>query len=423
MTNFSAIKNIHFIGIGGTGMNGLAQLAIHNNFNVSGSDRKYNPSLSPYKELEKLGIKIFFDDGSYETSKNTLVVFSSAIELNNKDLIKADKNNLKKLHRIDFLKELIPKDAEIIAITGTAGKTTTTGLLSWIFENHNLNPSVYCGAGILNWKKNGNLGNIKFGNSKLWIIESDESDKSLLKINPTHSIITNIGNDHLSKKELKKVFKKFGQKKKKIHQKKIDSESKKINFNTNLIGEHNQDNIRTAYSFCKKYGLNIKKTRKTIESFKGIERRLELVNIKDSIYFFDDYAHNPMKIKSTLDSLTKIPKINNVHAFWRPHGHKSFNQGYDELNSIVSNFLKLNKGSFTIMPIFYDGGTIKVHRTSEDFYKNMKKKYQNIYYVQNYDNLMELYFQIIDKNDAFVGMGARDPNISLFIKDLINHAV
>ena len=153
MTNFSAIKNIHFIGIGGTGMNGLAQLAIHNNFNVSGSDRKYNPSLSPYKELEKLGIKIFFDDGSYETSKNTLVVFSSAIELNNKDLIKADKNNLKKLHRIDFLKELIPKDAEIIAITGTAGKTTTTGLLSWIFENHNLNPSVYCGAGILNWKK------------------------------------------------------------------------------------------------------------------------------------------------------------------------------------------------------------------------------------------------------------------------------
>ena len=72
------------------------------------------------------------------------------------------------------------------------------------------------------------MGNIKFGNSKLWIIESDESDKSLLKINPTHSIITNIGNDHLSKKELKKVFKKFGQKTKKIHQKKLIVKVKKL---------------------------------------------------------------------------------------------------------------------------------------------------------------------------------------------------
>ena len=88
-----------------------------------------------------------------------------------------------------------------------AGKTTTTGLLGWIFDYHNLNPSVYCGAGILNWKNDKNLGNIKLGNKKLWIIESDESHKSLLKINPTHSILTNIGNDHLPKKDLIDVFK------------------------------------------------------------------------------------------------------------------------------------------------------------------------------------------------------------------------
>ena len=423
MTDISQIKNIHFIGIGGTGMNGLAQLAALNNFNVSGSDRKYNPSLSPYKELRKIGIKLGFDDGSYKIDKKTLIVFSTAIESKNKDLIKAYKNKLEIMHRVDFLKKLIPKNAEIIAITGTAGKTTTTGLLGWIFEYQNLNPSVYCGAGILNWKKNDNLGNVKLGNSNLWIIECDESDKSLLKINPTHSLITNIGNDHLSKKELLEVFKKFKIQTKKIHLNKIDDQIKKINFKTNLIGNHNQNNIRTAYSFCKKYGLDIKKTKKAIELFNGIERRLELVDIKNSIYFFDDYAHNPMKIKSTLDSLTKIPKLNKVHAFWRPHGHKSFNHGYDELISIITNFLKTDKGSFIIMPIFYDGGTVNVNKTSEDFYKNIKKKYQNIYYVENYDILKKLFFQIVEKNNAFVTMGARDPNISLFIKDLVKNAV
>ncbi|MEC8313831.1 MAG: Mur ligase domain-containing protein, partial [Verrucomicrobiota bacterium] len=121
MIDISKIENVHFIGIGGTGMNGLAQLALLNNFNVSGSDRKYDPLLSPFKELEKMGIKIFLDNGSFELKKNTLIVYSTAIEKKNKDLIKSNKNKLLKLHRVDFLNNIIPKNAEIIAITGTAG--------------------------------------------------------------------------------------------------------------------------------------------------------------------------------------------------------------------------------------------------------------------------------------------------------------
>ena len=91
MIDISKIKNVHFIGIGGTGMNGLAQLALLNNFNVSGSIENITP-LSPFKELEKMGIKIFLDNGSFELKKNTLIVYSTAIEKKNKDLIKSNKN-------------------------------------------------------------------------------------------------------------------------------------------------------------------------------------------------------------------------------------------------------------------------------------------------------------------------------------------
>ena len=112
MIDISKIKNVHFIGIGVTGMNGLAQLALLNNFNVSGSDRKYNPLLSPFKELEKMGIKNFLDNGSFELKKNTLIVYSTAIEKKNKDLIKSNKNKLLKLHRVDFLNN---KGIQIVA--------------------------------------------------------------------------------------------------------------------------------------------------------------------------------------------------------------------------------------------------------------------------------------------------------------------
>ena len=423
MIDISNIENVHFIGIGGTGMNGLAQLAILNNFNVSGSDRKYDPLLSPFKELEKMGIKIFIDNGSFEIKKNTLIVYSTAIEKNNKDLIKSNQNKLLKLHRVDFLNNIIPKNAEIIAITGTAGKTTTTGLLGWIFDYHNLNPTVYCGAGILNWKNDKNLGNIKLGNKKLWIIESDESDKSLLKINPTHSILTNIGNDHLPKKDLIDVFKKFKNQTKKIFHDKNDDEMYSLTFKSNLIGKHNQENIKTTFSFCKKYGLNEKRTLEAIELFLGIERRLEKISDKKSIYLFDDYAHNPMKIQSSLDSLININYINKVHAFWRPHGHKSFNQGYNELDLIISDFLKKNMGSFTLMPIFFDGGSIEINKTSEDLYRELSKKFKNIYFANNYVSLKKLFFNIVNKNDAFLGMGARDPQISIFMKSLFNHEI
>ncbi|MEN8255609.1 MAG: Mur ligase domain-containing protein, partial [Verrucomicrobiota bacterium] len=202
------MRHIHFIGIGGVGMNGLAQLAALSDYSVSGSDRAHNPEAEPFRSLGKLGIQIFPQDGSGISAGTKQVVYSTAIESNNPDLVKARELNTPLLHRAEFLKELIG-DGKLIAVAGTAGKTTTTGLLGWIFECMGKDPSVYNGAAVLNWKTKGPIGNVRKGNSNLWIIEADESDKSFLKFHPTHSIITNIFKDHYELDELQTMFDRF----------------------------------------------------------------------------------------------------------------------------------------------------------------------------------------------------------------------
>jgi UDP-N-acetylmuramate--alanine ligase len=202
------MRSIHFIGIGGVGMNGLAQLAAQSGYVVTGSDRAYAPDSEVFQGLEHLGISIFAQDGSGISEQTQQVIFSSAIESDNPDIQQSNRLHIPLLHRAEFLKELVGDD-ELIAVAGTAGKTTTTGLLGWIFQCLEKDPSVYNGAAVLNWKNFPILGNIRKGKSNLWIIEADESDKSFLNFHPTHSIITNISKDHYELDELHAMFDQF----------------------------------------------------------------------------------------------------------------------------------------------------------------------------------------------------------------------
>jgi len=152
------------------------------------------------------------------------VVYSTAIESDNPDIQKAKSLNIPLLHRADMLAKLC-EGKEVIAVAGTAGKSTVTGLLGWIFQCLEKDPTVYCGAPVLNWKSNNvaeasslcnqrqgcrchSLGNVRFGTGP-WIIEADESDKSFLKFHPHHAIITNIAEDHFELSELHKLFSQF----------------------------------------------------------------------------------------------------------------------------------------------------------------------------------------------------------------------
>lgn len=408
------MRRVHFIGIGGVGMNGLAQLAVQSGYSVTGSDRAYDSDSELFQSLENLGIEIFPQDGSGICNSTNEVVFSTAIESDNPDLGQAHSLNIPLLHRAEFLKELIG-DNELIAVAGTAGKTTTTGLLGWIFECLGKDPSVYNGAAVLNWKKPPVLGNVRKGSSNLWIIEADESDKSFLNFHPTHTIITNISKDHYGLEELHRMFDQFESQTSGII---IKGEAlPSTNLDVQMLGNHNLENAQCAFDLCQALGMDEEKVRGAIAGFKGIERRLEIAGEANGITVIDDYAHNPAKISAALSAVAD--RFSAVHAFWRPHGFTPLANGMDEFTAVFADHWNRHHGSLFILPVYYAGGTVQRKTSSAELVERLNSSGVPAKLVQDYATLQTELGLCAKTGDAVLGMGARDLELPLFVKHLV----
>jgi len=404
------MRSVHFIGIGGVGMNGLAQLAVQSGLAVTGSDRAYTPEAELFVQLQAQNIRIVPQDGSGIDSVTDTVVFSTAIEQDNPDLVKARSLGIPLQHRAEFLKALIGSD-EVIAVAGTAGKTTTTGLLGWIFECLGKDPSVYNGAAVLNWKTDSHSGNIRRGRSGLWIIEADESDRSLLNFHPTHSIITNVSKDHFELDELHALFDRFESQTAGIT---IRGPVEYGEADVPMIGQHNLENARCAMALCAALGLDMHQVRDAIRRFKGIERRLEITGRKEDIVFIDDYAHNPVKIAAALAAVQE--EYGTVHAYWRPHGFAPLFQWKDELMHV---FRKARPASLFILPVYYAGGTAERKITSAGFVRTLESAGVRARLVPDYAALKEQLQECARSGHAILGMGARDPELPLFARRMV----
>ena len=186
--NIASNEVIHFIGIGGIGMSGLAQIMKNMGFNIQGSDLNKNKNT---ERLFKLGIKVFFKHDKKNLKNVTMVVISSAVKKNNKELKNAKYKNLPIFKRGDMLANIVALKKNIV-ITGSHGKTTTTSLVGNILFEAGLDPTIING-GVINSFKN----NAQLGKSEWAVIESDESDGSFLKLPVTYSIVTNVDKEHL----------------------------------------------------------------------------------------------------------------------------------------------------------------------------------------------------------------------------------
>ena len=412
------MPHVHFIGIGGVGMNGLAQLAVHHGFEVSGSDRGYEAHTPPYYQLENIGIRITPQDGKYLPLGIDSVVYSTAIESDNPELALAQKRNISCLHRAEFLNQLIPSNAQLIAVTGTAGKTTTVGLLGYIFERAQLNPTVYNGAAVLNWKNDDHLGNVRCGGKHLWIIEADESDRSLLNFNPTHTLLTNVGEDHYSLSELNLIFDQFRSQTQSYFMDARTCEPYTNLPKNKLIGKHNQINISNAAQFSLQLGISADLLHDAITDFEGIERRLEKIGSFRQMDVYDDYAHNPMKIEATITALKKAYPNHAMHVIWRPHAFKSLSNQFDAYLELFHRFLQKTNTALSLLPVYYAGGTVQPEKTSEDLGKELIKLGHSINLFSTYDDLHSYLMKNSSTNGLLLGMGARDPQLPVFLRSL-----
>ena len=429
------IKNkIHFVGIGGIGMSGIAEVMHAFGYNVQGSDIVNNQNI---KRLRKKGIKIFLGHSKNNVKNVNILVVSSAIKKNNPEIHYSKEKNIKIYKRSEMLSSLM-NFKESIAISGTHGKTTTTSLISAVLENAKFDPTTIIG-GIVNAYKS----TARIGKSKWMVVEADESDGSLSNFFPKIGVITNINKEHMdfyqSYNKLQNNFYQFiknipfdglavlckdnlGVKKliKKITNRNFitygffkDSDLRALNvsFNKtsscfdveikqnflfkkeiikgiklNMLGKHNVLNCLAAICVAKILNIKTENIKKSFKKFKGIKRRFTLIDTIAGVKIFDDYAHHPEEIKSTLD-LVQILKPKNTVIVFQPHRYSRFGNLYNNFKKVLKNCDKL------IVADVYPAGETSVNSLSkEKFVKDINRLKNNLAVPLN---------KIIKKNTRF----------------------
>ncbi len=338
---FGKFKKIHFIGIGGIGMSGIAELLWNMGFEVTGSDIKNSENT---KRLKNLGVKISIPHNKDNVGDADVVVYTSALSKDNVELQQAKKTNTPISRRAEMLAELM-RIKFSIAVAGTHGKSTTTSLVASILREKELDPTIIVG-GIL--RSTGN--NARLGESEYLVAEADESDRSFLKLFPTVAIITNIDLEHLDVykdlDDIKDTFKKFANSvpfygavhlsmddpvslsilteierkvitfglspnadvkgtniKREGFSHSFDLVSNGVNIKNipvNLPGRHNVLNAIAACSVALELGVDSESIKEGIGKCTGIARRFEKRGFEKGILVIDDYAHHPREIESTL---------------------------------------------------------------------------------------------------------------------------
>lgn len=432
------MKNIHFIGIGGTGMSGLANICLEKGYHVTGSDLKESDTI---KYLKNKGANItigHIEDLLPKTSE--IVVYSTTVKKDNPEIKAASKLGIPIWHRSKLLKWLA-KEKTTYCIVGAHGKTTTTTMAAEIFSKAKTHPTVAAGGKLIFHGANG-IYNPK---GEILIAELDESDGSFLNMKVDSAIITNIDNDHLdyyrTKENIIEAFKKFicnvrsniiinGEDKMlrdlvknrdnviTFGFKNCDYVIKDINvqnyrntgkvyykreyidiLNISLPGIHNLQNALGALALARLKGVSDEIIFKSLDTFQGVGRRFELIGQKNGITVVDDYAHHPNEIDALLKG-AKSFGYKRVIAVFQPHRYTRTNQLFDEFVAVLKN------ADLVIVSPVYSAGEIPIEGISS------KKLAEYIgptsVYKESFSEIIQYLIENTIAEDLILTIGAGD---------------
>ena len=452
---------IHFVGIGGIGMSGLAIIMKGLGFKIQGSDIASNKNI---ERLKKNKIKVFIGHNKKNIKKSTILIISSAINKNNSEYIEAKKRKLPIYKRGDMLAQIVSLMKNVV-VAGSHGKTTTTSLISNIFSKAKLDPTIING-GILNSSKN----SAKLGKSNWCVLESDESDGSFVKVPSTYSIITNIDEEHLdyykTLKNLKNKFLNFIEKTPSFGKSFICIDDKNIreiinktynkNFNTYgtnqnsnfriqnivqkinfskfdikislpnknikyiknikipIIGTHNIKNATAAVAVSTSIGISNNIIKKALKEFKGVQRRFNYLFKYEGSIFFDDYAHHPTEIKEVLKGVKDVYLNKGIISVFQPHR-------VSRLKYLKNEFASAFKNSDLVLlcPIYKAGENIELGFSYKKFAEDIIRKSRvKLILIKNQYDLAKFTKQNIYGEKIVIGMGAG--SISNWMRELPN---
>lgn len=450
----SRINKIHFIGIGGSGMSGIAEVLYNLGYQISGSDISQNTTT---KRLVKMGCDISHQHHEENIKEAQAVVVSSAIDPLNVELIKAQKLHIPIVPRAEMLAEIM-RFRFGIAIAGTHGKTTTTSIITHILNRAQLDPTYIIG-GILN-----SSGiNAKLGESDYLIAEADESDGSFLHLQPMLSVITNIDEDHMATynndfQQLKDAFVSFTSNLpfygacilctddmgveaiiKDIHRpvvsygfnskadiratniKQIGMQmhfevncthkqkyNKPFTVELNLIGKHNVLNTLAAIGICCELEIDVNIIQSALNDFLGVARRLDyhhqLTINQHTVELFDDYGHHPVEISAIVDSLKHTYPDRRLVVIFQPHRYSRTRDLFDDFARSLSTV-----DSLILLDIYPASEQPIAQISSSTMAEAIRKRSPlNPVVIKNTQEVLSVLPNIIKSNDILLTLGAGD---------------
>jgi len=436
-------NRIHFIGIGGTGMSGIAKILMNMGYEVSGSDLKESEALHRLKDT---GANVHIGHRASNVAGADLVVLSSAIPGTNPEYVEAIESNIPVVHRADMLSLLMdPKKG--IAISGAHGKTTTTSMISLVLEKSGSDPTVIIGGEL-----NDIGGNATLGTGEYLVAEADESDGSFLKLRPFIAVVTNIENDHLdyykNMENMKQAFKRFignvkdggfavlGADNENVRDiiKDIDREyyTYGINFEADYMpknieidglrtvfdiyfrkkllgtvelhvpGMHNISNATAAVAVADRLGLDFNETVEALKTFRGVQRRFQIIGDINGIKVIDDYGHHPTEIKATLKA-ARLCNPRKIYAVFQPHRYTRTKILADEFGTAFFD------ADEVILTRIYSAGENSIPGVSAELIcDSIKKNGTKVTYIDEKQDITDFLAHRLQPGDFVMTIGAGD---------------
>lgn len=436
-------KRIHFIGIGGSGMSGIAEVLINQNYEVSGSDQIKS---SVTDHLESLGADIHFNHKPENVFGKHVVVVSSAIRNDNSEVKAAKKEMIPVIPRAEMLAELMRMKYGI-AIAGTHGKTTTTSLVANVLAGGNLDPTVIVGGKLKNMG-----GHAKLGQSKFLVAEADESDGSFLRLSPTLSVVTTLDAEHMdyyqTMQNMKSTFLEFLNKvpfygsaiicmddpnlqsllpkieKRTITyglKKQADYTAQEISINnlktkftvfhhgkklgrisSGSLGNHNISNTLAAIAVGMELNIEFSTIADALKNFSGVQRRFEILHQSNSLVIVDDYGHHPAEILATLATAKTVWPDRRLIVVFQPHR-------YSRTQYLLENFYSsFNDADKLILLDIYGAGEKPIEGiNSRKLAKGIREYgHKNVEHIEDADSLVPQLKFSLQSGDVVLTLGA-----------------
>ena len=455
-------KSYFFCGIGGSGMLPLANIVRDAGATVAGSDRALDQGRlgAKFEWLQSLGIDLFAQDGSGLISGDQILIASAAIEDSVPDVAKANALGCARMTRAELLADLFNNAPRSVAVGGTSGKSTVTGMIGWILTDAGLDPTIMNGAVMKNFvADDAPFASARVGQGDVFVSEVDESDGSIALFTPEVAVLNNVSLDHKSLEELRQLFGDFAKKAKTSVWNADDAEtvalmeplalagaisfgfSAQADFRaTDIVdlplgsrftlhamgdthdvalivpGRHNIANALAAIAAATALGVTVAQAVRAIERFNGLARRFDIVGTANNITVIDDFGHNPDKIAATLATLKAFP--GRIIAFFQPHGYGPIRVMGAELAGVFADMLGKDDHLILCDPVYF-GGTVDKSIGSQSITDAVTAAGQNAEYIPSREDCGNRMVDLAVPGDRIVIMGARDDTLSAFAADIL----